>query len=259
MDKRKQGRLADKVAIITGGASGMGAATARLFAAEGASVVVTDIQVALGEAVVRSIVETGGTAEFLRADMGRHAEIKAMVDFAVQRFGRLDVLVNNAAVESGKTEVDTSEEEWDHIMDINVKGVFLATKYAVPAMKRTGGGSIINISSAYGIVGSPGFAAYHASKGAVRLLTKSTAVTHARDGIRANSIHPGAIDTPLLRTAMNACIDPREMETRVKDSTPIGRLGQPDEVAYGCLFLASDESKFIIGAELSIDGGMVAQ
>ena len=148
MDTRKQGRLADKVAIITGGASGMGAATARLFAAEGASVVVTDIQVALGEAVVRSIVETGGTAEFLRADMGRHAEIKAMVDFAVQRFGRLDVLVNNAAVESGKTEVDTSEEEWDHIMDINVKGVFLATKYAVPAMKRTGGGSIINISSA---------------------------------------------------------------------------------------------------------------
>ena len=259
MTSTKAGRLADKVAIITGGASGMGAATSRLFAAEGAKVVVADIQVAMGEAVVRGIREAGGTAEFLRADMGVHAEIKAMIEFAVQRFGRLDILVNNAAVESGKTEVDTTEEEWDHIMDINVKGVFLATKYAVPAMKKNGGGSIINISSAYGIVGSPGFAAYHASKGAVRLLTKSTAVTHARDGIRANSIHPGAVDTPLLRKAMEACIDPVEMETRVKDSTPIGRLGQPEEVAYGCLFLASDESKFIIGAELSIDGGMVAQ
>jgi cyclopentanol dehydrogenase len=259
MDSKKPGRLASKVAIVTGGASGMGAATSRLFAAEGASVVVADIQVDPGRQVVQSITAAGGTAEFLRADMGRHAEIKAMVDFAVERFGRLDILVNNAAVESGKTEVDTSEEEWDHIMNINVKGVFLATKYAVPIMKRNGGGSIINISSAYGIVGSPGFAAYHASKGAVRLLTKSTAVTHARDGIRANSIHPGAIDTPLLRQALNACIDPREMETRVKDSTPIGRLGLPEEVANGCLYLASDESRFVIGAELSIDGGMVAQ
>ena len=252
------GRLANKVAIVTGGASGIGEATTRLFAREGARVILVDIQADKGNALARSLREEGCSAEFFRADMAVHAEIKAMIDHAESGFGRLDVLVNNAGVESPKAEVDTTEEEYDHIMDVNVKGVFLATKYAVPLMKKNGGGSIINISSAYGIIGSNGFAAYHASKGAVRLLTKSTAVTHAKEGVRANSIHPGAVDTPLLREAIEKYPDPAAIELHFAAAQPIGRLGKPEEIAYGCLFLASDESKFCVGAELVIDGGMVA-
>lgn len=253
------GRLAGKVCIVTGGASGIGEATSQIFAAEGARMIIVDIQVEKGEKLAAAIGKAGGTAVFHRCDMAVHAEVKAMIEFSEKRFGRLDVIVNNAAVESPKAEVDTTEEEYDRIMDVNVKGVFLSTKYAVPLMKKNGGGSIINISSAYGMIGSIGFGAYHASKGAVRLLTKSTAVTHARDGIRANSIHPGAIDTPLLREAINTNDDPKRFEKTVAESQPIGRLGRPEEIAYGCLFLASDESKFCIGAELAIDGGMVAQ
>lgn len=253
------GRLRDKVAIVTGGASGIGEATCRLFGREGAKVIVADIQVDKGEAVAAQIVEDNGSAEFVRCDMAVHADVQAMIEHAATRYGRLDVLVNNAAVECPHAEVDTSEEDYDRVMDINVKGVFLATKYAVPLMKQNGGGSVINISSAYGLVGSPGLAVYHASKGAVRLLTKSTAVAHAKHGIRANSIHPGAIDTPLLREAIDSHPDPVSFENAVAHATPIARLGMPIEIAYGCLFLASDESKFCIGTELSIDGGMVAQ
>ena len=253
------GRMAGKVTIVTGGASGIGEATCQLFARDGATVIIVDIQVDKGMALAARITGEGGKAEFLRCDMAVHAEVKAMIEHAATRHGRLDALINNAAVESTLAEVDTTEEEYDRIMDVNVKGVFLSTKYAVPLMKKNGGGSIVNISSAYGMVGSPGFGAYHASKGAVRLLTKSTAVTHARDGIRANSIHPGGIDTPLLREAINTNPDPKAFEVSVTSATPIGRLGRPIEIAYGCLFLASDESKFCIGAELSIDGGMVAQ
>jgi cyclopentanol dehydrogenase len=253
------GRLADKVAIVTGGASGIGEATCRLFAREGAKLVLVDIQVEKGKAVVDSIRSAGGTVEFLRADVSIEADVRAMIGLAESRHGRLDVLVNNAAVESPKAEVDTTEEEYDRIMDVNVKGVFLATKHAIPLMKKNGGGSIINISSAYGILGPVGFAAYAASKGAVRTLTKSTAVTHAADGIRANSIHPGAIDTPLLREAIDKNPDPAAFERSIAEMQPIRRLGRPEEIAYGCLFLASDESSFCVGAELSIDGGMVAQ
>ena len=259
MTQASTGRLAKKVAIVTGGASGIGEATSQLFAREGARVIVVDIQDEKGKAVARALREEGATVEFFRADMAVHADIKAMIEFAEATFGRLDVLINNAGVESPKQEVDTTEEEYDRIMDVNVKGVFLATKYAVPLMKKGGGGSIINISSAYGIVGSPGFAAYHASKGAVRLLTKATAVAHAKDGVRANSIHPGAVDTPLLREAINLSADPAALEANLASAQPIGRLGRPEEIAHGCLYLASDESAFCIGSELCIDGGMVAQ
>lgn len=253
------GRLHDKVSLITGGASGIGEATCRLFADHGAQVIVVDIAVDRGKSVAASIVDNGGRAEFLRCDMGVPSDIKSLIEDVGSRFGRLDTLVNNAAVESPLPEVDTTEEEYDRIMNVNVKGVFMATKYAVPLMKKNGGGSIINISSAYGMVGSPGFGAYHASKGAVRLLTKGTAVAHARQGIRANSIHPGGIDTPLLREAINTNPDPKAFEASISNATPIGRLGVPMEIAYACLFLASDESKYCIGAELSVDGGLVAQ
>lgn len=205
------------------------------------------------------IVKDGGNAEFLRCNMGVMTDIEAMFQHVATRYGRLDTLVNNAAVESPLPEVDTPEDVYGHIMNINVKGVLFATKHAVPLMKKSGGGSIINISSAYGIKGSPGFGAYHTSKGAVRTLTKATALAHARDGIRANSIHPGAIKTPLILEAIKHHADPKGFENAVVGSTPIGRWGQPIEIAYGCLFLASDESKFCIGAEFCIDGGMVAQ
>jgi len=259
MAEIRPGRLANKVAIVTGGASGIGEATCRVFAREGARVIVADIQVERGKAVAQSLRAAGAAPEFVRTDVAVHADVKAMIDFAERKFGRLDVLVNNAGVESPKPEVDTSEEEYDRIMNVNVKGVFLATKYAVPLMKRGGGGSIINISSAYGIIGSAGFGAYHASKGAVRTFTKATAVAHAKDGIRANSIHPGPIDTPLLREAINLAPDPKAMEALFSAAQPIGRLGRPEEIANGCLFLACDESSFCVGAELAIDGGMVAQ
>jgi len=250
--------LANKVAIVTGGASGIGEATSQIFAREGAHVIIVDIQVEMGEALARSIRDEGHSAEFLRADMGRVADVQMMIDHAEQKFGRLDGLINNAAVESPKREIDTSEEEYDRMMEVNVKGVFFASKFAVMLMKKSGGGSIVNISSGYGIIGSTGFAAYHASKGAVRALTKATAVANARDGIRANCIFPGAIKTPLLGEAIRLSPDPKAAEIYFAQSQPVGRLGKPEEIAYGCLYFVSDESKFCIGAELSIDGGMVA-
>jgi len=259
MADNRAGRLAGKVAIVTGGASGIGEATCKLFAREGARVIVADVQVEKGNAVAQAVRDGGGTAEFVRTDMARLEDVKAMIDYTANKFGRLDVLVNNAGVESPKPEVETSEEDYDRIMAVNVKGVFFATKHAVTLMKKGGGGSIINISSAYGIIGSAGFGAYHASKGAVRTFTKATAVAHAKDGIRANSIHPGPIDTPLLREAIDKSPDPKAIEELFSAAQPIGRLGKPEEIAYGCLYFASDESKFCIGAELAIDGGMVAQ
>jgi len=178
------GRLAGKVALITGGASGIGEATAKLFAQEGAKVVVADVQTDKGKEVVKAIRAARGKAAFVKANVVREGDAKRMVAFTVKRYGRLDILFNNAGVENSKPEVETSIQEWDKVMDVNVKGVFLGTKYAVPEMKKSGGGSIINTSSIFGLIGSPGFAAYHASKGAVRLLTKSTALAHAGDQIR---------------------------------------------------------------------------
>lgn len=252
------GRLAGKVAVVTGGASGIGAAICERFALEGASVIVADLQEAAGEALVDGLRERGGEATFVRADVSAAEDIRHMIEMAPARYGRLDILVNNAGTGSPAAEVDTTEAEWDRILDVNLKAVFLASKYAIPHMKAGGGGSVINISSVFGIVGSPGFAAYHASKGAVRTLTKSTAVTHARDGIRANSIHPGVIDTPLLAAALGATPDPEAARGAFVDRHPIGRLGRAEEVADGCLFLASDESSFMVGSELVIDGGYTA-
>jgi len=251
-------RLRGKVALVTGGASGIGAATARVFAAEGAKVVVSDVQEDAARSVVDGIQKSGGQAAFVRCNVTKEAEVAAMVAFAEKTFGRLDVIVNNAGVESHLPVADTSEEVWDRIMDINGKGVFLCTKHAIPAMRRAGGGSIINMSSVFGLIGSPGFAAYHASKGAVRLLTKSTALAHAKEGIRANSIHPGAIDTPMLRALIDMEPDPKAAEVEWLKVEPIGRFGRPEDIAYGALYLASDEASFVTGTELVIDGGWTA-
>lgn len=249
-------RLAGKVALISGGARGMGAAEARLFAREGAKVVLGDVLDAEGKTVEADIGAKGGEALFVRLDVTSEADWQRAVEAAVGRFGRLDVLVNNAGIGGASRLEDTTAEAWDRMMDINAKGVFLGTKAAIPAMRRAGGGSIINISSQLGLVGmhdsSP---QYQASKGAVRLLTKLTAVQYARERIRANSVHPGPIVTAMTERRRS---DPASYKSMV-DRIPLGRYGEPDEVAYGVLYLASDESAFVTGSELVIDGGWTAQ
>jgi 3(or 17)beta-hydroxysteroid dehydrogenase len=249
-------RLAGKVALISGGARGMGAAEARLFAREGARVVIADILEAEGRGLEADIKAKGGEAVFIRLDVTSEADWQTAVETAVSRFEKLNVLVNNAGIGGGGRIEDTTVEEWTRMMDINAKGVFLGTKAAIPAMRRAGGGSIVNISSQLGLVGmdisSP---QYQASKGAVRLLTKSTAVQYAREGIRANSVHPGPIVTPMTERRR---ADPAQRQLMIS-RIPLGRYGEPDEVAYGVLYLASDESGFVTGSELVIDGGWTAQ
>ena len=249
-------RLAGKVALITGGASGMGLSEATIFAREGAKVVVGDVLEVEGRQVAEKIAGAGGQARFVKLDVTSEADWREAVKTTVGGFGKLDVLVNNAGI-SGTFDPDTlSTSAWDTLMNVNAKGVFLGMKHAVPAMRDAGGGSIVNISSQLGLVGmeesSP---QYSASKGAVRLLTKLTALQYARDAIRANSVHPGPIVTPMTERRRS---DPAQYQ-RMLARIPIGRYGQPDEVAYGVLYLASDESAFVTGSELVIDGGWTAQ
>ena len=249
-------RLEGKVALISGGARGMGAAEARMFASEGASVVIGDVLEDEGRRVAAEIGEAGGQALFVALDVTSESQWRDAIDAAVSSFGRLDVLVNNAGIGGGGNVEETTEADWDRTMDINAKGVFLGTKTAIPAMRRSGGGSIINISSQLGIVGVDNSSPqYQASKGAVRLLTKSTAIQYAREGIRANSVHPGPIITPMTE-AGRADQDRHDLTI---SRIPLGRYGEPEDVAYGVLFLASDESSFMTGSELVIDGGWVAQ
>ena len=249
-------RLENKVALISGGARGMGAAEAKLFAAEGAKVVIGDVLEEEGRQTEAAINEVGGECLFVHLDVTDEGSWQSAVAETVSRFGKLDILVNNAGVSGGRGILeDTTVESWDRVMDINAKGVFLGTKAAIPQMRRAGGGSIINISSVYGLVGSAGSSAYHASKGAVRLLTKSTAIQYASEGIRANSVHPGIIETPMTEATL---ADPERSQSWM-DGTPLGRRGVPEDVAYGVLFLASDQSSFMTGSELVIDGGWTAQ
>ena len=245
-------RLKGKVALITGGARGQGAAEARLFVEEGARVVITDILDEEGKKLEAEIIELGGECLFMHQDVSSSQDWEKIVSATVRQFGKIDILLNNAGIAVWGTNDDTSEEIWDNVMDINAKSVFLGTKYVVPEMKKSGGGSIINVSSISGIIGQPTIQpVYNASKGAVRIFTKSTAVQYGQYGIRANSIHPGPIDTDMIRAATNSV----RPESRVGE-IPLGRLGQPEDVAYGVLFLASDESSFITASELVIDGGV---
>jgi NAD(P)-dependent dehydrogenase (short-subunit alcohol dehydrogenase family) len=247
-------RLKGKVALISGGARGQGAAEARLFAGEGARVVIGDVLDDLCKKTADEInSKSGGKAVVaLHLDVTRAADWRAAVDACMREFGGLDVLVNNAGIANTKGIEETSEEEWDSIVNINQKGVWLGMKAAVPAMRRRGGGSIINISSIYGIIGSPGSAAYHGTKGAVRLLTKAAAVQYAPDKIRVNSVHPGVILTPMVDVVPRSELQP------LINMAPMKRGAQPEEVGWCVVFLASDEASFVTGAELVVDGGYTA-
>ncbi len=248
-------RLQGKVALISGGARGQGATEGELFAKEGAKVALADILDAEGEAVAARIRADGGEAIYIHLDVASEDDWRNAVETVVKTFGGLHVLINNAAIYSRVPIVDTDVEEWRRIMEINSTGVFLGSKHAIPAMQASGGGSIINISSTAGLVGSGRGSAYGASKGSVRLFTKYTAVQHAKEGIRANSIHPGPIDTDMIADNLADPESRAESEARV----PLGRIGSVMDVAYGALFLASDEASYMTGAELVIDGGVTAQ
>jgi 3(or 17)beta-hydroxysteroid dehydrogenase len=249
-------RLAGKVALISGGARGMGAVEARLFAQEGAKVVVGDILEAEGRAVEADIRAAGGEVLFIGLDVTRESDWEKAVGTAVDHFGKLDVLVNNAGIGGSSRLDETTVEAWDRVMEVNAKGVFLGTRAVIAPMRRAGGGSIVNISSQLGLVAmdtsSP---QYQASKGAVRLLTKLTAIQYAKDRIRANSVHPGPIVTPMTEQRRR---DPEQYAVMLS-RIPLGRYGEPAEVAYGVLYLASDESSYVTGSELVIDGGWTAQ
>jgi NAD(P)-dependent dehydrogenase (short-subunit alcohol dehydrogenase family) len=249
-------RLAGKVVLISGGARGMGAAEARLFAREGAQIVLGDILDGEGKTVEAEVNAKGGEAVFVHLDVTREVEWEQAVALAVRRFGKLNVLVNNAGIGGASRVEDTTAEAWDRVLAVNAKGVFLGTKAAIPAMRQAGGGSIVNISSQLGLVGMDDSSPqYTASKGAVRLLTKTTALQYAREGIRCNSVHPGPIVTPMTEQRRAEPAVYQRMLSRI----PLGRYGEADEVAYAVLYLASDESSFVTGSELVIDGGWTAQ
>ncbi|MFL5282476.1 MAG: glucose 1-dehydrogenase [Rhodopila sp.] len=261
-------RLTGKVAIVTGGASGIGAETARQFALHGAIVVLCDVQDELGRGVAEEIVHAGGVAEYRTLDVCSEDQWVALVADAEGKYGKVNVLGNIAGISGRPAGVTVSSgvltgvelkdqtlESWNRIMEVNSTGVFLGTKSVIPAMQRAGGGSIINISSICGIIGSFANAAYHASKGAVRIFSKSAAIQYAKDQIRVNSIHPGFVDTPMARPGLLG----NESGKARMDATPLGRFGKPYDIAMGCLYVASDEAAWVTGAELVIDGGLIAK
>lgn len=250
-------RLDGKVAFISGGARGMGATEAKLFASEGAAVVFGDVLEKEGQITEAEIIDSGGKGIFIHLDVASEKSWEKAISTTIDKFGKLNILVNNAGVSGRALIEDTSVEEWDRIMDVNAKGTFLGTKAALPELKKADGASIINISSQLGIVGSDlgVSAAYQASKGAVRLLTKATALEYASEGIRCNSVHPAPVNTEL--TAVSR--ENPEVFAKTKSNIPMGRFAEPMEIAKAVLYLASDESSFMTGSELVVDGGWTAR
>jgi NAD(P)-dependent dehydrogenase (short-subunit alcohol dehydrogenase family) len=245
-------RLKDRVAIITGGGNGIGRATALTFAGNGARVVVADVDVQGGEETVRLVEQKGGSAVFIQTNVAKSADIKALVKGALEQFGQIDILVNNAGISNSEVRsMDLDEDEWDRVIDINLKGVYLGIKHAVPEMIKNGSGTIINTASLLGLKGQKYQSAYNASKGGVVILTKNAALEYGKYGIRVNAIAPGVIDTNIIEGW-------KQNERKwpiISKANALGRIGTPEEVANAILFLASDEASFITGATLSVDGG----
>jgi NAD(P)-dependent dehydrogenase (short-subunit alcohol dehydrogenase family) len=254
-------RLNGTIAIVTGGALGIGRATSLLLARHGAKVAVTDVLDAEGQAAASEIQKAGGAAEYWHLDVAKESEVQAVFAAVQEKFGRINVLVNNAGISGvNKPTHEVTEAEWDRLMSINVKGVFFCTKHVIPYMRRAGGGSIINLSSIYGIVGAGDVPPYHASKGAVRLMTKNDALIYAPDKIRVNSIHPGFIWTPMVEKFTAGLPGGTAAVRKGLDAKhPLGHVGEPDDIAWGIVYLSSDEAKFVTGSELVIDGGYTAQ
>lgn len=252
-------RLENKVAVITGGSNGLGQAIATRMAEEGASIVVLDVDPA-GEKVVAKLGVSGNESRFIHCDVTQEGQIKRAMEEAHTAFGRIDILVNNAGIEGpNKTSEHYELADWERVFAVNSTGVFLCTKHAVPLM-RDGGGSIVNISSIYGIVGGGDVAAYHASKAAVRVMTKNDALAFAADNIRANSVHPGFIPTAMVdRFVEDTGLEMKDARPMLDDLHPLGGMGTPDDIAWGVVYLASDEARWVTGTELVIDGGYTAR
>ena len=254
------GRVDDRVALVTGAAHGIGRSTAVLLAREGAKVAVTDVDTEGCRSVVQEIEGVVGTAHAWELDVSDEDEVRRVTDEVVDHFGSLDVLVNNAGISGADRPThELTLEEWEQVQAVNTRGVFLCTKHAIPHMKDAGGGSIVNLSSIYGIVSAPDVPSYHASKGAVRMMTKTDALLYAEDGIRVNSVHPGFVWTPMVENYLESQGDVEEGLKQLADLHPLGRVGKPEEVAHGILFLASEEASFVTGTELVIDGGYTAR
>jgi len=252
-------RLKDKVALITGAGSGIGRASAIRFAQEGARVVVVDWKPQGGQKTVAKIRAQGGEAIFVEADVSRDEDARRMIQTAVRAYGGLHVLFNNAAIQVFGTLPDTSEADWQRVMDVNLKGVYLGCKYAIPQMIAQGGGSIINMSSALGLVGDPDLPAYGATKGGILAMTRSMAQAHGRQGIRVNAICPGDVETPIVEEYFAHQPDPEEARRRIAAEYALGRIARPEEIANVALFLASDESSFITGTYIVVDGGLTSK
>jgi len=253
-------RLANKVTVITGGANGLGHAIATRMAEEGATIVVLDVDQA-GEKTVAKLGASSNSARFIACDVTQEGQIKSAMQEAFDAFGRIDILVNNAGIEGpNKTSEHYELADWERVFAVNSTGVFLCTKHAVPLMRTSGGGAIVNISSIYGIVGGGDVAAYHASKAAVRVMTKNDALAFAPDNIRANSIHPGFIPTAMVdRFVDDTGLDMKDARPMLDDLHPLGGMGSPDDVAWGVVYLASDEARWVTGTELVIDGGYTSR
>lgn len=253
-------RLKDKVAVITGAGVGIGHAIANRMAREGATVALLDSVIDGAAALARELMNKGRDAKAWQCDVASEQQVARAIDEAKALFGRVDILVNNAGISGAdKPTHELTEQEWDRVQAVNVKGVFFCTKHAIPHLRQAGGGSIINLSSIYGLVGAGDVPPYHASKGAVRLMTKNDALIYAKDKIRVNSIHPGFIWTPMVENFLEGASDP-EAGRRATDALhPLGHMGEPDDIAWGAVYLASDEAKFVTGTELVIDGGYTAR
>ena len=254
-------RLSGKTAIITGGAVGIGRACVLRMAEEGAKAAIFDLLEADGRALADAVVGNGGKAAFWNVDVAHEEALKSAIDAAAAHFGGLNVLVNNAGISGSPKPTDqVTEAEWDRVQAVNVKGVFFGTKHAIPHLRAAGGGSIVNLSSIAGLIGIGGIAPYHASKGAVRLMSRNDAITYAPENIRVNSIHPGYIWTPMVEKHLRATSDDLEAAKAAAGSVhPIGHMGEPDDIAWAVVYLTSDEAKFITGAELVVDGGYTAR